>query len=86
MHWQSFKLSLACNRPNFQHLDQQGEVTIREAVQELRVWSEQTEFEVTSHTTADKRSTTLIKGWKDLFSKVWIPFLALHCLGWAGLA
>jgi hypothetical protein len=68
----------------FYDCDQQGEVTIREAVQELRVWSEQTEFEVTSHTTADKRLTTLIKGWKDLFSKVCKH--PLPCPAFPGLA
>lgn len=48
----------------------QGEVTIREAVQELRVWAEQTEFELIDHTTVQKQKTSLIKGWKDLFTKV----------------
>lgn len=48
----------------------QGEVTIREAVQELQVWAEEASFTLTTHTTADNRATHLIKGWKDLFTVV----------------
>lgn len=48
----------------------QGEVTIREAVQELKVWAEQTEFELIEHKTIKGVSTHLVKGWKDLFTKV----------------
>ncbi len=48
----------------------QGEVTIREAVQELKLWSEQCEFELLDHKTYSGIGTVLIKGWKDLFTHV----------------
>ena len=47
----------------------QGEVSLREAVQELRVWCETTEFELTDYT-ANGRTTPLIKEWRDLMTKV----------------
>ena len=48
----------------------QGEVTIREAVQELKLWAETCEFELLEHKTFSGINTVLIKGWKDLFTHV----------------
>ncbi len=50
----------------------QGEVTIREAIQELKVWSEQTEFQLTEYKSEInvQKVIPLIKGWTDLFTKV----------------
>lgn len=48
----------------------QGEVTIREAVQELRVWAEQQEFTLLEHVNNAGKQTHLIKEWKDLFTKL----------------
>lgn len=49
-----------------------GEVTIREAVDELKTWASQTEFARKPHTCnmGGGRQTTLIKDWKDLFTKI----------------
>ncbi len=51
-----------------------GEVTIREAVEELQVWIDNAQFELTTHeTTKEKekeKKVALIKGWKDLFVKI----------------
>ena len=47
----------------------QGEVSLREAIQELKVWCETTEFEMTEYQ-ANNRMTPLIKEWKDLMTKV----------------
>jgi dynein heavy chain 2 len=44
----------------------QGEVTIREAVEELKVWAEKTEFSSLPHASG----IILIKDWKDLFTAV----------------
>ena len=48
----------------------QGEVTIRDAVDELKTWAEQTEFALLEHKTVNTKSTSLIKEWKDLFTKL----------------
>ncbi len=54
-----------------------GEVTIREAVDELKTWASQTEFARKQHTCSGggagggkTTTTTLIKDWKDLFTKI----------------
>lgn len=48
----------------------QGEVTIRDAVDELKQWAETTEFSLLEHQTVQKKTTVLIKDWKDLFTKL----------------
>lgn len=47
----------------------QGEVTIREAINELRVWCENTEFVLTEHD-SNGRQTPLIKEWKEVMTQV----------------
>jgi len=47
----------------------QGEVTIREAIEELKLWTEQQQFELTIHET-DTKKLSLIKGWKNLIAAV----------------
>ena len=47
----------------------QGEVTLREAILELKTWCDTCEFELTEYTN-NKRVTPLIKEWKDLMTKV----------------
>ncbi|GAB5365644.1 hypothetical protein AAMO2058_001075600 [Amorphochlora amoebiformis] len=47
----------------------QGEVQIREGVQELKVFAEETEFELLEYKDGSK-PTFLIKEWKDLFTKL----------------
>ena len=47
----------------------QGEVTLREAINELRVWCDTTDFVLTEHN-SNGRTTPLIKDWKDLMTKV----------------
>lgn len=47
----------------------QGEVTIREAINELRVWCENTEFILTTHD-SNGRQTPLIKEWKEVMTQV----------------
>lgn len=47
----------------------QGEVTIREAINELRVWCETTEF-VLSEYESNGRNTPLIKEWKEVITQV----------------
>jgi dynein heavy chain 2 len=47
----------------------QGEVTIREAINELRVWCENTEFILTEHE-SNGRQTPLIKEWKEVITQV----------------
>jgi dynein heavy chain 2 len=47
----------------------QGEVTIREAIQELRVWCEDTLFTLTEHVSGD-RTTPLVKEWKELLTQL----------------
>jgi dynein heavy chain 2, cytosolic len=44
----------------------QGEVTIREALQELVAWAQTAEVKLTEHE-QDGRQTPLIRDWKDLF-------------------
>jgi len=46
-----------------------GEVTIREAINELRVWCENTEFVLTQHD-SNGRTTPLIREWKEVISQV----------------
>lgn len=47
----------------------QGEVTIREAINELRVWCETCEF-VTTEYESNNRTTPLIKEWKEVITQV----------------
>ena len=47
----------------------QGEVTIREAINELRIWCESAEFEITDYE-SNGRTTPLIKEWKEVITKV----------------
>lgn len=47
----------------------QGEISLREAIQELKVWCETTDFQLTEYK-ANDRSTPLIKEWKDMMTKV----------------
>ena len=47
----------------------QGEVTNREAVNELRVWCESTEFTTTDYA-SNGRQTPLIKEWKEIITAV----------------
>jgi len=47
----------------------QGEVTIREAIHELSVWCESTEFVLTDYE-SNGRTTQLIKEWKDVMTQV----------------
>jgi len=47
----------------------QGEVTIREAIQELRVWCDETSFTLTEHVSGD-RTTPLVKEWKELMTQL----------------
>eukprot|EP00966_Prymnesium_polylepis_P151786 3506553-Prymnesium_polylepis.1 len=46
-----------------------GEVAIREAIQEVSVWSQETCFSLTEHN-ENGRSTPLIKDWKDMTTSV----------------
>ncbi len=48
----------------------QGEVTIREAVEELKQWAETKNFDLLEHKTYSNKKTVLIKGWKELFTEV----------------
>eukprot|EP01062_Namystynia_karyoxenos_P045109 TRINITY_DN3342_c0_g5_i1.p1 TRINITY_DN3342_c0_g5~~TRINITY_DN3342_c0_g5_i1.p1 ORF type:complete len:4328 (+),score=2117.78 TRINITY_DN3342_c0_g5_i1:233-13216(+) len=52
------------------HARAQGEVQIREALQELRAWALETEFQLTKVQTQSGRSVSLIKEWKDLMTGV----------------
>ena len=47
----------------------QGEVTIREAINELRVWCETCEFELHEHE-SNGRTTSLVKEWKEILTQV----------------
>jgi dynein heavy chain 2 len=47
----------------------QGEVTIREAMQELRTWAMEAEFTLVPHE-ENGRVTSLIKEWKELMTQV----------------
>lgn len=46
-----------------------GEVALREAVQEVTVWSQEATFSLTSYTN-NHRTTPLIKDWKDMTTQV----------------
>ncbi|KAL3906894.1 MAG: hypothetical protein SGPRY_010376, partial [Prymnesium sp.] len=46
-----------------------GEVAIREAIQEVSVWSQETSFKLTEHS-VNGRSTPLIKEWKEMITSV----------------
>jgi dynein heavy chain 2 len=46
-----------------------GEVTIREAINELRIWCDSTEFELTEYKSND-RTTPLVKEWKEIITAV----------------
>ena len=46
-----------------------GEVTIREAINELRIWCENTEFVLTDYE-SNGRTTPLIKEWKEVITQV----------------
>lgn len=48
----------------------QGEVSLREAIQELRAWCDQTEFALTEYVGANNRTVPLIKDWKELMNQV----------------
>ena len=47
----------------------QGEVSIREAIHELRVWCETVEFTLTEYTQGG-RTTPLVKEWKEIMTQV----------------
>ncbi len=47
----------------------QGEVTIREAINELRTWCDTTEF-ILSEYESNGRQTPLIKEWKEIITQV----------------
>ena len=47
----------------------QGEVTIREAINELRVWCDSTEFTLSDYD-SNGRTTPLIKEWKEVITAV----------------
>ena len=47
----------------------QGEVTIREAINELRMWCDSTEFTLSDYV-SNGRTTPLIKEWKEVMSAV----------------
>lgn len=47
----------------------QGEVTIREAINELSVWCDETEFLLTDYD-SNGRMTPLIKEWKEVITQV----------------
>ena len=49
----------------------QGEVTIRDALQELRAWGETADFRLLEHVSnVNGRKTALIKDWKELFTEI----------------
>ncbi|GFR12638.1 cytoplasmic dynein 2 heavy chain 1 [Trichonephila clavata] len=48
----------------------QGEVTIREALNELDLWGAKTRFSLTEHVDSSGNTIALIKEWKDLLNKV----------------
>lgn len=49
----------------------QGEVTIREALQELRAWAETFEFQLHEHTSpATGRATPVIREWAEVFTQI----------------
>ena len=57
------------------HAQAQGEVTLREALHQLKVWGLDRRFSVIKHAIAGPRggSVSLIKEWKDLFTEVAEP-------------
>eukprot|EP00050_Salpingoeca_kvevrii_P020215 m.95860 g.95860 ORF g.95860 m.95860 type:complete len:4292 (+) comp8765_c0_seq1:164-13039(+) len=52
------------------HHRAQGEITIREALQELELWAAGANFSLTSYDDCKGRAVPLIKDWKDLVNKV----------------
>ncbi|VDN17047.1 unnamed protein product [Gongylonema pulchrum] len=48
----------------------QGEVTIREALQELELWAAQTEFALTDYKHSNGTTMKIIKDWKDTLNSV----------------
>lgn len=48
----------------------QGEVSLREAVLELKIWLETATFELVQHLPTDQKDMVIIKEWKDLLTKV----------------
>lgn len=53
------------------HARAQGEVTIREALQEVKGWTDTAEFKLMEHVSgASGRKTSLIREWKDLFTAI----------------
>jgi len=47
----------------------QGEVTIREAINELRIWCDSTDFTISDYL-SNNRTTPLIKEWKEVITAV----------------
>lgn len=47
----------------------QGEVTLREAIRDLKIWCESAEFTLTEYE-ANNRTTPLIKEWKEVMTQV----------------
>ncbi|KAA0149393.1 hypothetical protein FNF29_05946 [Cafeteria roenbergensis] len=59
----------------------QGEVTIREALQELRAWTETCEFQLHEHTSlATGKVTPVIREWADTFTEIGDNQSLLHSL------
>lgn len=53
------------------HSRAQGEVTLREALAELKAWCETADFKLMEHvSTVSGRKTALIKEWKEIFGDV----------------
>ena len=53
------------------HSRAQGEVTLREALAELKAWCETSDFKLMEHvSTVSGRKTALIKEWKEIFGDV----------------
>ena len=48
----------------------QGEVTIREAIQELEVWAAQAEFNLTEYKHSNGQTIKIIKEWKEAINQV----------------
>uniref|UniRef100_A0A0N5CE75 Cytoplasmic dynein 2 heavy chain 1 n=1 Tax=Strongyloides papillosus TaxID=174720 RepID=A0A0N5CE75_STREA len=47
-----------------------GEITMREALQELELWSGQAEFVLTDYKHSNKQNIKIVKEWKDLINQV----------------
>lgn len=64
----------------FQNLNDraQGEVTIREALNELDLWGAKSRFALTEHQDSTGSTLVLIKEWKDLLNKVRILFTLFY--------